>query len=118
MTNLTIHPTDPSVDYSILDGELAKLEIINKNRSNSKSVAIEPESTLVLRKLTVYDKREVGGFYDDVCVQYKMTDADGNKYLYTGSSSKIFEHCEFNLKCRVVKSFESMGIIFNVIKLK
>jgi len=102
--------------------EIAKENIVVANREASNP-ALELETALVERKLTVYSYKleevpSYSGYGNDYTETYKMKDEFGNKFVYRGKSSKLDRDTkEITLKCRVVDSFESLGVTFNKIKL-
>lgn len=95
---------------------VAKDLVVEANKINSSSIALPIEDKLVERTLNCYKSTPSDSFHGVNSFNYSFTDATGNKFRYTGS--KNIEMGEQTLKCKVVKNFESLGIIFNVIKLR
>jgi len=99
--------------------KIAKENIIESNRSKSLSKALPIEEKTNVKELTVYSIYTGQSEWGDPYRVVKLTDADGNKYKYNGSSSKITDETkDISLKCRISGNYESMGIIFNNLKLR
>ena len=104
--------------------EICRETISNTNKSESTSIALPIEDKATIKKLKIYSyKREEiqnYGLWNNY-YHVKFIDNAGNKYGYCGSS-KIFENKqkddEIEFKSRIVKTYESLGIIFNVLKLR
>ena len=105
--------------------EICLNTIITNNKAQSNSVALPIEEHATLKKLKIYNyKREevvYYGYVEQVLFSVKLIDDAGNKYTYWGSS-KVFENKqkddEIEFKCRIAKTYESMGIVFNVLKMR
>lgn len=99
--------------------KIAKENITQTNKSNSLSKALPIEDKTNVKELTVYSIYNSQSEYGDPYRVVKLTDVNGNKYKYNGSSNKITNDTkEISLKCRIVSNYESMGIIFNNLKLR
>jgi uncharacterized protein (DUF3820 family) len=99
--------------------KIAKENITQTNRGNSLSKALLIEDKTNVKELTVYSIYTGQSEWGDPYRVVKLTDADGNKYKYNGSSNKITDETkDISLKCRISGNYESMGIIFNNLKLR
>lgn len=125
----TVNFKNPSILEKLADyGAIAKENIItvNKGKSN-EALALDTES--IERKFTVYKANcEESGFgYNNVIYKFRMKDEYGNLFTYQGTS-RIFvdkfhdfvegKNLDVVVSCKVVGQFESMGLVFNKIKLR
>jgi len=105
--------------------EICHETICAANKSKSTSVALPLEDKATLKKLKIYSyKREEiksYGYVKNILFSVKLIDADGNKFNYWGSS-KVFENKgkndEIEFKSRITETYNSMGIAFNVLKIR
>ena len=98
---------------------IAKENITNSNRSKSTSKSLPIEEKTSVKDLIMYSFFVKTNDGVDSYNVAKFKDADGNKYVYQGNSKKITkETVKMDLKCRVVGSYEAMGIVFNKLKLR
>lgn len=103
--------------------EICKENIIARNMEKSRS-ALPIEDKCSLKRfsvLSIYREDGCYGYHDTLTFKVKMIDEAGNRYYYTGTSSKFWgakkdDTVEF--KCRVTGSFESMGMTYNVLKTR
>ena len=95
--------------------EIAKEMIITTNREKSNS-ALPVENDCIIRNVKILSTTFNPEWNT---LKYKLVDSDGNKFIYNGTSIKttIIGEC-IDFKCRVAKSFESMGVTFNVLKTR
>lgn len=103
--------------------EICKENIITRNMKDSRS-ALPIEDKCSLKRfmvLSVYREDGCYGYHDTLTFKVKMIDEAGNRYYYTGTSSKFWgakKDDTVELRCRVAGCFESMGITYNVLKTR
>lgn len=108
--------------------QIAKENIITANKEKTND-ALPMDISPIERKLTIYSahiNNSIFGF-NQVTYKFKMKDEFGNLYSYQGSSEIFVQHfsevinknnIDILVKCKVSGNFESMGLIFNKIKLR
>lgn len=107
---------------------IAKENIITANKEKSNP-ALPIDAQAIERKLIIYSAniKDSDFGYNQVVYIFKMKDEFGNFYQYKGNSEIFVQHfsdvvnkinVETIIKCKVSGNFESMGLIFNKIKMR
>lgn len=101
-------------------GELSKCLIVERNTKTNKE-PLEVDLKLKLRELNVLSIFEGVGLNDAPLYTVKLTDEEGNKFYYKGTTTQLKDvkkNDTLNFKAKLVSHFESMGITYNVLKMR
>ena len=103
--------------------EIAKSNIIAANKQVSNA-ALPIDSCLVTRSLSITKIEEYTEYYagrETKAYKVSLLDESGNKFTYKGSCNKFANKSKgdnITLNCKVISTFEYLGIYYNKIVLK